>query len=288
MQPKIDLHMHTTCSDGTDSVEALVNKIVKGGFTHFSITDHATIDACFEVEKYKKELNGIKFYNGTEVSCEHGMLDDLHLLGYGFDKNAKPMLDMSEKAKSYRKQRARKMFEHLENKHNIKVPKHYQDAILDIPTVGSPHVGRVLIEMGFGDTLSEVIPKYLQGIKVTELKINLLEAINTIKTCGGIASLAHPIRIMKGFNYTHKDIDLLVGELKPLGLDGIEIYNCNQSKSDIEEFITIANKYKLIMTGGSDYHGKNKPVSLGMLSSDGTQADPNLLEEFFEKVKPAF
>ena len=244
----IDLHMHSTASDGTDEPAQLITKCKKIGLEVSSITDHDTIDSQAEAKKAAKEY-GIRYLTGVEFSVRHE--GELHILGYGIDIADSVLLNELEDLRASRMERIDMILKKLDEKH-LHISK--EDVIRNASgkTLGRPHVARALIEKGYVEDFTEAFKKYLneEGLcYVKRRKLTPKDAIQFILESGGTAVLAHP-----KFIHT-SDLESLVLEMKEMGLEGIEAFYPAHTDSDVQRFEGIAKRQGLLVTGGSDYHG---------------------------------
>lgn len=261
----IDLHIHSNFSDGSYAPEEIIDLVKERGVTAFSVTDHDTLDGCKVLDRIRIP-SGMSFFQGVEFSCKHKEVD-LHMLGYAFCLENKTINDLADKSSNFRKEKTERLAEYLREEHKIIIPD--EDMVIlrgARSNVGKPNFAKILIRMGYGKSVKEVIEKYLNDFKAFDLKVEAEEAIKAISAAVGFSSLAHPLIIMKDFKYGYDRIDTLVGELKEIGLDALEVYYGEHSERDKREFETIAKRHKLMMSGGSDFHGTNKPdIQIGDL-----------------------
>lgn len=259
MTNKVDLHIHSTYSDGTDTPKQILDKAKDLGINTIAITDHDTIDGVKEAREYAKKLN-INYVTGVELSAYS--ITEVHILGYGIDENNQQLIDTLEDFSEKRKERVEKILNSLAS-YKIYVDKE------DLPSsksIGRLHVAKALLHKGYVVSIPEAFDKYLgtNGISYFPSKrITPFEAVKIIKNAGGIAVLAHPLRFLQ-----NKKIDDLVEGLKPYGLGGIETYYNTHDEATCKKLLEIAKKNKLIATGGTDYHGKNRNQELGSVIFD--------------------
>lgn len=250
----LDLHMHSTASDGTDPPEVLADKCSKLGLQVFSITDHDTIDAqqaAIEAAKQKKR----PYITGIEFSVKHD--GELHILGYGINIDNKNFIKEMENLKEYRVNRVYAILDAL-NKIGVRIS--FEDVLRHTKgnTMGRPHIALALIEKGYAESLQDAFAKYLNeggAAYVGRRKLNAAQAIELIESAGGVAVLAHPKFIKMN------DIEGLIKELKNNGLKGIEAMYPAHSDLDVEKYCEIAQRNGLLITSGSDYHGKMREYS---------------------------
>jgi predicted metal-dependent phosphoesterase TrpH len=244
----IDLHMHSTASDGTDTPEQLITKCAKLRLECSSITDHDTVDAQTQAVAQAKKYN-IPYLTGVEFSVRHE--GELHILGYGIDINDPHFCAELEELRSSRLDRIDCILEKL---HACNVRIEREDVIRNASgnTLGRPHVALALIEKGYAADFNEAFGKYLneEGLAyVQRRKLNPQDAIQLIVDAGGMAVLAHPKFIRT------RNIEALIAEMKEMGLAGVEAYYPAHSDPEAQRFEDIARRQDLLVTSGSDYHG---------------------------------
>lgn len=262
----IDLHVHSTASDGSFSPLEIMTLAKKVGVMAISITDHDTIDGVKEILKYPLPPSP-EFITGVEISCEPPLgfreVGSVHMLGYGFsvyDKNLNAILD---DAKIARTQRNPKIIEKL-NSLGFNITMEQVENRFGADQTGRPHIAELMMEKGYVKTFREAFDKYLGKDKVAyvdKCKVSCGQAIQTIRQAGGIAVLAHPGLLR--FNKSHQ-IENFIDVLMSDGLAGIEVYYTDHDLRMTSFYQDLADEKKLIMTGGSDFHGSfNQGVHLG-------------------------
>lgn len=249
-----DLHIHTTASDGTYSPSEVVKKAKDMGFKAIAITDHDTIDGLEEGKAAGKKL-GLEVISGIELNTFiYGK--EIHILGYEFDANNKGFLALVESLGRARKKRVNEIISKLnELGLNITIDEVVQQNATS-SAIGRPHIAQVLVKKGYVSTIREAFDKYI-GINcpayVYRYKLTPQEAVRKIKEANGIPVIAHPFLI--GY-------DQIINELIPYGLKGIEVYHSDHNQEQSEHYLRLAQKYNLLITGGSDDHGALKGASL--------------------------
>lgn len=261
---KIDLHCHTTASDGIYTPQELIEFAIKNEVSTIAITDHDTINGIEEGLTYSKDKN-IKVIPGIEFSVEHES-GAFHLLGFYIDYKNKELCEKLEKLQKYRDERIVYMLDSLK-KASVEIP--LDEVIKEAcgGAIGKPHVARVMVRHGFGKSVDEIFQKYLADGKpgdVPKERISPENAIELILKSGGLPVIAHPASL------EYKDIEKFEEFIKPLielGIVGIEAYSTMHNKESVSNYIEIANKYNLIITGGSDFHG-DKGEKIGYYSKE--------------------
>jgi len=251
----IDLHTHSTASDGTMTPADLVRYAHKKGLSALAITDHDTIEGIEEAAA-AGNICGIEVVAGIELSvkyCDHS----LHLLGYLFDPLDQELLFALERLQTGRKERNRKIILNL-NRLGCSIQFNELQKSAGSGQNGRPHIARLMIEKKCVGTMDEAFEKYLghNGLAYTSRFVyGASEAIALIKNAGGIAVLAHPLQLERSLD----NFPLFVEQLRNIGLDGIEVYYPNHSRQFRKHLLSLAEKLSLICTGGSDFHGSIRP-----------------------------
>ena len=248
-----DLHLHTYFSDGTFSPEELVGRGHRLGFAALALTDHDSVEGCPRMAA-ACEAAAIVFIPGTELTAEHNDTE-IHLLGYYVDTGNEKFLSDIARFQAVRQDRIREMVARL-NELNVPLAVETVFALANCQSPGRPHVARALVKAGLVANLDEAFERFLKKNRpawVPKAKMSALEAIELIHQAGGVAVMAHP-----GLNRTDDVIPVLV----EAGLDGIECFHTKHSTVMSERYLEMADKFHLLITGGSDCHGfsKGKPL----------------------------
>ena len=250
----IDLHMHSTASDGTDTPKEIITKCRKLGLRLSAVTDHDTMDSQTEAIATAKELK-LKYLTGVEFSVRH--TGELHILGYGMDTADRELAGMMDDLRGSRVERVREIIRVVQE-HGMKIDFADVERFAKGNTLGRPHVALALIEKGYASDLQDAFTRYLNeegSCYVQRRKLSPQQAIEMILKTGGIPVLAHPKFVRTD------DIEALVAELRKMGLGGIEAYYPAHSDADVERYLKIAKRHGLIVTQGSDYHGAMRPYA---------------------------
>lgn len=257
----IDLHVHSNASDGTLSPAQVVNEAARAGLSAIALTDHDTTAGVAMATEKGREL-GVRVIPGVELSCIY-QGKEIHILGLfvhcedsAFKKELKELLSV----RIWR---------------NEEMLRRFQSDGFDITmsdlTAGNPdtvitraHFARALVEKGYASSMSDAFHTYLQYGGKYCLKKELITPEHAMKVLGdnhAFSSLAHPMQYRLGWEETER----LVAHLSELGLMGLEVYHSSQSPDQSRGLRSIARKYNLLPTGGSDFHGSNKPdISIGV------------------------
>jgi hypothetical protein len=248
-----DLHLHTQFSDGTFTPEELVLRAQNAGLACIALTDHDTVEGCARAAAACAAVK-MEFIPGAELTAEHEDTE-VHILGYFLDAQNQVLLDRIAKFQAVRQNRIREMVAAL-NKLGIPLKAEAVFALANCKSPGRPHVARALVKEKLIGNLDEAFEKYLKKGRpawVPKTKMSALEGVELIHQAGGLAVMAHP-----GLNRT----DEIIPGLVQAGLDGIECFHTKHSTVMTERYLEFAEKYKLLVTGGSDCHGfsKSKPL----------------------------
>jgi len=248
MPDSIDLHIHTSLSDGVLSPSDLVGRLKRSKLTAVAITDHDTLDGSVEVQSLLSDSR-IELVSGVELSVIHGD-DDLHILGYLFDLGNGPLNQLLVEFQQSRDTRARKIVEELADL-GLKMPFDEVRKVARGSSIGRPHIAETLYRLGLTRSYLEAFHKYIgKGCPayVPKTKLEPDKAIQMIHQAGGLAVLAHPV-----IDKAEKHLDMLVD----LGLDGLELYHYSAKRKDRQRLKKAAEKRNLLLTGGSDFHGRD-------------------------------
>jgi 3',5'-nucleoside bisphosphate phosphatase len=248
-----DLHLHTLFSDGTFTPEELVLHAQKNSLACIALTDHDTVEGCARAAAACAAVN-MEFITGSELTAEHEDTE-VHIIGYFLDTGNQHLLERIAQFQSVRQQRIYEMVAAL-NKLGVPLKAEAVFALANCKSPGRPHVARAMVKEKLIGNLDEAFEKYLKKGRpawVPKTKMSALEAVELIHHAGGLAVMAHP-----GLNRT----DDVIPHLVSAGLDGIECFHTKHSTVMSERYLEMAEKYKLLVTGGSDCHGysKNKPL----------------------------
>lgn len=258
----IDLHTHTDESDGTDTPAQLVRAAVNLGLEALGICDHDTFAGYDRAVPLAREA-GLELVCGIELSTKlrrgagwRGK--SVHMLGYFLD--GEPAAEFRAWLESLQRNRRDR---------NARLVARLQSLGLDVrleevqklgrSLAGRPHFARIMLDKGYVSSLQEAFDLYLgESAKayVEREEPTLAEGIRRILEAGGLSSVAHPVRLGKQHPAL---LEKLVGEMCEMGLRGIEVYHSDHGPKEVEQFLALARRYDLAITGGTDYHGENKP-----------------------------
>lgn len=262
----IDLHIHSTASDGSFSPLEIMALAKKANVRAISITDHDTLDGIKKILTHPLPADP-ELITGVEISCqppsEFKDAGSIHMLGYGFSIYDKKLNSILEKAKDSRKKRNPKIIGKL-NSLGFNITLQQVENRFETDQTGRPHIARFLLEQGYVETFAQAFAKYLgkgRPAYVSKYKISCKQAIETILEAGGIPVLAHPGLLM--FN-KNQELESFIDKLIAFGLEGLEVYYTDHNASMTSFFQNLAIQKNLIVTGGSDFHGVfNQGVNIG-------------------------
>lgn len=251
----VDLHLHTTASDGTMSPSEIVRHAWSNGLQAIAITDHDTIEGL-EEGLSEAERIGLEFIPGVEISVEYPT-GSMHLLGYFIDNHNSVLNEKLRYLQKVRSERNPKIIEKLKE---LGINITYEEVLKASGggQVGRPHFAQVLLEKGYVKSYQEAFDRYLKKgapAYVDKVRFTSKQAISFIKEAHGIPVLAHPNTLnIKEYSKIEELILNLINE----GLKGIEVYYPEHSNLEIAQYKELAQKYSLLITGGTDYHGIEK------------------------------
>ncbi|MCQ2492293.1 MAG: PHP domain-containing protein [Lachnospiraceae bacterium] len=283
----IDLHTHSTASDGTLTPSEVVKTAADAGLSVIALTDHDTVAGVVEAIEAAKAISAdgqtaIRVIPGIELSC-HSSGKEVHMLGFFLDYKDEEFLKTLEDLRDNRGNRNQKMLDaFVRDGFPItweKLKHGNPDTVIT-----RAHFARVLVEEGICKTKNEAFDKYLGDGKkyyIPRSKIRPVDAIEYIHKAGGVAVLAHPYE----YKLSKLQLITMIEELKDAGLDGIECFHSNNYVGQSLQLKEYAHKYDLSITGGSDFHGENKPdISLGT-GRGGLKVHESLVEALEARKK---
>lgn len=261
MSRYIDLHVHTTASDGTFSPKELIEYASKKNLAAVAITDHDCITGIKEAKEYGKSYD-VEVVSGIEFSTRYKDTE-IHILGLYIDENSDIFLDGLGEIVNTRDERNYEMIKKL-NDHGLNITMDDVTNTADSYIYTRAHIAKALFQKGYVSSIKEAFIKYIGNdgpCYVPREKVTPQLAIKLILESGGIPILAHPTL----YNMDLRQLDVLINELSQIGLMGIEGLYSLYTKSEEKYLKDFANKYDLIISGGSDFHGSNKPdIDLGV------------------------
>lgn len=263
---KIDLHMHSIYSDGSLSPEELVDSAIDLGVGAISVTDHDNV-LSYDYAKSHANLRNqnanqqiIEIIPGVEINTIWNDIE-IHILGYYMDLNSKSFQKLLVNQQNARVEQTLQIIDNLNKKENINIKmEDITSLVAKGGSIGRPHIAKAITKVGGSKNVVEAYVKYINNespIYVQRKTVSPQEAVETIYESNGIPVFAHPCDTDKA--------EELVKDLINCGLRGIEAYHRKHSPAMVEYYSSMAEKYGLIVTGGSDYHGpkNNKQLQIG-------------------------
>jgi len=256
----IDLHTHSTASDGTDAPSAIVEKAAALGLRAVSVTDHDTVSGVEEALAAGERL-GVEVIPGIEVSSDYRE-NNVHILGYFIDVRAEALRPVLDWVKTEREERNRKIVAMFAadgfDMSLEELQREYPDSVL-----GRPHMAEHLMRKGYTQSVKEGFDKYLGEGKpyyLPKRRISIAKAVEVILAAGGVPVLAHPMQ----YKYPRDEVTEMIEYTMSLGIRALECYYSEHSPEEQEWLLARAERYGLGVSGGSDYHGTRKThIALG-------------------------
>ncbi|MEM9347324.1 MAG: PHP domain-containing protein [Planctomycetota bacterium] len=293
---RVDLHTHSTASDGTDNPADLPRLAKQAGLNGFALTDHDTTAGHAAAASAAKKA-GVIFIPGIELSvvadpfAETSPLADggptdmgsIHLLGYHVRSDNEVLMIIETKLRLARETRNPQIIEkladqgvRLDYQEVLKLAQAGENDAISEHAIGRPHIAQLMVQRGYVKSMHEAFAQYLGqgGAAYVPRELPTADkAIAAIHSAGGVAVLAHPVHL----GLSNADLEHQVARLADLGLDGIETQHSDHEPNDIKQLTALAERFDLLTTGGSDYHGSRKAISLGSVV-----APDNCLEQLEE------
>jgi len=245
---EVDLHIHSTASDGRLSPEEVVLKSAEAGLTIIALADHDTVDGIAPALETARAFPGLKMIPGIEMSTDVPR-GEVHVLGYFIDYTSQELRARLEKMRNSRQQRAQGIIVKLRN---LGIPIEWQQVqeIAGSGSIGRPHIAQAMLDKGYVASVKEAFTKYLGRDGPAYVKWEKMTPARTVELIlrtNGLPVLAHPLTV--------NDFEAMVIELKAIGLVGIEAYYNGYTADEVSRLVSLAHRHNLIATGGSDYHG---------------------------------
>ena len=256
MPEYVDLHSHSTASDGTFAPAEVARLAKQSGLFGFALTDHDTTEGLAEAAAEAARL-GMTFIPGIEISCTHPHPGTMHLLGYCVDPQSAHLAELSRQLVDARNNRNPRIIGKL-REHGVAITMEEVEAEAGGTVVGRPHIAAILVRKGYVSSIKHAFDKYLApgGLAYFDKeRLTPREAVDLVLKSGGIAVLAHPVQLR-----TENDAQLerVVKDMVDLGVQGIETLHSDHTPELIEKYTKLADRLGLLKTGGSDFHGANK------------------------------
>jgi predicted metal-dependent phosphoesterase TrpH len=286
MPQYVDLHCHSTASDGTLAPAEVVRLAKDAGLSGLALTDHDTIGGIAEAAAEAARV-GLDFLTGIEISAEYPHPGTMHILGYGVDPESTSLRELTRQLLEGRDNRNPRIIARLQElgvsitmeevEHEAKVDQSEKKK-----PVGRPHIAAILLRKGYVSSIKQAFDKYLApgGLAYFDKeRLTPRRALEMIHESGGLPVLAHPVQLR-----TENDAQLerAVKDLVDMGLLGLEIIHSDHTPDLVEKYTRLADRYGLVKTGGSDFHGTNKKdIYLG--TANGRRVPRELMDRLVER-----
>jgi predicted metal-dependent phosphoesterase TrpH len=279
---KIDLHMHSTVSDGTDTPVELLERVRQTSLVLFALTDHDAIKGYKMICDVRTE-DDPKVLSGVEFSCrdEQGKY---HILGYNYDPDSAGIRNVVELGHQYRMKKLRQRLDFIRDKFGFSFPAEEEQKLYALDNPGKPHIANLMVKYGYASSKEDAFNAYLNQASFKNEYVRPEEAIQGILASGGIPVLAHPAYGSGDELIVESEMDDRLKRLIGYGLQGVEAFYSGFSLKLRLEALFFAKKYDLYVTAGSDYHGSNKMIALGDTGLDDTVMIPGGMKRFFKAV----
>ena len=285
----IDLHMHSTYSDGTMRPEELLQEAQRVGLSAIALTDHDTIDGVAEFMELGKKY-GINTVPGVEISLDSKLPNNgyMHILGLFVDPHSGQLKETLRFLLAQRNLRAQRIIKKL---NELEIDITLQELLDEAGegAIGRPHVAKILVRKRVVTSIQEAFDMYLAKGKpayINKEELGEAAALKMIRDAGGLAILAHP-HLMQ-FDTFEKAREKIL-ELKELGLDGFEVYYSGMPKEYTEKLLELAAESGFLVSGGSDFHGANKEhVKMGTGKNNDLNIPDTVLKQLEEGRKQKF
>jgi len=254
----VDMHVHSTCSDGTYTPKELVDYAIEKGLTAFALTDHDCVDGLEEAISYAASMeNGPIVVPGVELSTEYAG-KDIHIVGLFLDYKNPAFLAYLKEFLDSREIRNQKMCDKLCKEAGMDIS--YEKLLAEFPNsvITRAHYAKYFLTHGYTKSMKEGFERYVGDncpYYIPREKVTPEQGIEMILQAGGIPILAHPIL----YHFSDSHLDSLVERLTAAGLKGIEAVYSTYSTAEERQIRSLASKHGLLISGGSDFHGSNKP-----------------------------
>lgn len=265
MSSRIDLHMHSTASDGTDTPLRLAERAKAAGIEVFALTDHDTVAGAELLAGSLPE--GVAFVPGIEFSCRMDT-GKCHVLGYRCDTSHPAFQAAIREGAALREGKLNLRLNFLRDR-GITFPEEETDALHRLPSAGKPHLGNLMVKYGYAASRAEAIQDVLNLCPTCSSRIQAGTAVGAILASGGIPVWAHPLGGEGEKAIGPEQFGMMLDELTGYGILGLECFYSKYPLADCERLAGIARDRGLLVSGGSDYHGTNKAIAPGTLNADG-------------------
>lgn len=275
MSNYIDFHLHSTASDGSDTIPELLEKVQQANVHTFSVTDHDTMEGALEMDELVPDT--LHYIRGIEFSCitPH---QKCHILGYNFNPKNSSFLDALELGIKLRQEKLHRRIAFFKEQFSFELTKEESDWLFSIKSPGKPHFGKLFVDRGLAPDIRTAIEQYVKKCPDGNDRIDASIAIQAILHAGGVPVWAHPLGGEGEKRLTREEFHVQLEALIASGIKGMECYYSRYEQDDIAFLVQQANANHLLISGGSDYHGKNKPnLHIGKLNAEDMDVDKDAL-----------
>ena len=272
-----DLHLHSNVSDGSDSPLELLEKVRNSDVDIFALTDHDAYMGCGKILTQLRKDDPL-FLGGIELSCRDEF-GKYHIIGYCYNVNKPSIREAAAVTHRARREKAENRFRFLEESCGFRFTEEEKATLLQNENPGKPHFVALLLQKGYVRDKAEGFA-LMDRYHGHERRLRPEEAIDAIFQADGIPVLAHGILEDGDGLLSEEELSARVARLKDFGLMGLECYYSSFTPEQTALMLSMADRYNLLVTAGSDYHGKNKTVALG----ESGNPDPARMERFYRAV----
>ncbi len=283
MNPQfVDLHCHSTASDGTLTPREVVQLAKQSKLSALALTDHDTVAGCAEAADEAARI-GVDFLCGIEISAEYPSPGTMHILGYGVDPENPALKSLTKTLIAGRDNRNPRIVAKL-NEMGVAVTMREWEDEAKGTVLGRPHLAAILARKGYVSSIKQAFDKYIGQAAPAYFdkeRLTPRQALERIGDSGGVAVLAHPIQLRPE---NDAQLERVVKGLVDLGLAGIEVIHSDHDETWVKKCAALADRFGLIKTGGSDFHGANKKdIALG--SARGRRVPREMFETLVARVR---
>lgn len=274
----IDLHVHSTASDGSLSPTALVEEARARGVTLIGLTDHDTMDGVAEALDAARRA-GVQVVPGVELNTD-SPAGEVHVLGYYISPDDDAFRRLLDTRRRAREVRAHKMIDRLQAL-GVPVEHAHVERLAAGAPLGRPHIAAAMVEAGWAASIREAFDRWLYRggpAYVRREPFSPADAVAAVRRAGGVPVLAHPGRI---------DDQTVIAELIDAGLEGLECYYPEHTPEQTRRYLELARRHDLVVTGGSDYHGPRSPHKAELGSVPVPEAAALELKERWRRLRRA-
>ena len=260
----VDLHSHSTASDGTFAPAEVARLARESGLSAWSLTDHDTVAGVAEAAAEAARL-GVDFLPGIEISAEYPNPGTLHILGYGIDPLSPVLQELTRRLVEGRDNRNPRIIAKLNELGVAITMAEVEHEAGAGAVIGRPHIAAILQRKGYVSSIKQAFDKYLApgGLAYFDKeRLTPRQSLDMIRQSGGLPVLAHPVQLR---TTNDAQLERVIKDLKDLGLAGLEVIHSDHDAALIEKYSALADRFDLLKTGGSDFHGRNKKdIALGL------------------------